>query len=228
MLPRQFILYICTINFITLFSVSAHSQKFSDAHIHTLPAYAIASVADLIDSTICGKELHKFRNAVDQRILWGLKVLDSSGVFNSGFLYGNNYWLGSRSQCLDTMNTARLLNSKQKILNETLYHDSQQQFPSFKVNYFVAHFRHNNTLQYHINMIQEDVISLGLCLPASCSINNLNVILKKILYDKIFLINDLYSMDFKLIEIKELKDDYEWLSSKMSSFVCVVLAFFSS
>ncbi|KAL6253555.1 hypothetical protein P5V15_012740 [Pogonomyrmex californicus] len=229
MLLRQFaiIFYIC-INVITLFNVSAHSHKFSDTRIHTLPAYAIASVADLIDSTICGKELQKFRNAVDQRILWGLKVLDSSGVFNSGFLYGNNYWLGSRSQCLDTMNTAHLLNSKQKILNETLYYDyydSQQQFPFFEVNYFVAHFRHNNTLQYHVNIFEEDVISLGLCLPASCSTNDLNFILKKILHDKIFLINDLYFMDFKLIQIKKLKDDYEWLSSKMLFFICAVLAF---
>ncbi|KAL6264246.1 hypothetical protein P5V15_004334 [Pogonomyrmex californicus] len=228
MLLRQFAftLYIC-INFITLFCVSAHIHEFHDVHIHTLPAYAVASMADFIDSTICRKELQKFRNAVDQRILWGLKVLDSSGVFNSGFLYGNNYWLGSRSQCLDTMNTAPLEISKRKklLLNNTLYHDPQKEFPSFEVNYFVAYFRHNSTFQYHVNMFEEDVITLGLCLPASCTINDLNFIMKKLFHDRIFLISDLYSMDFQLIQIKDLKDDYEWLSANASIFIYAALIF---
>ncbi|KAL6264678.1 hypothetical protein P5V15_004778 [Pogonomyrmex californicus] len=118
------------------------------------------------------------------------------------------------------MNT-RLLTSKQKISNNTLYHDLQKQFSPFEMNYFVAHFRHNNTLQYHVNMFEEDVITLELCLPASCFINDLNFILKKVLHYKIFLINDLYSMDFQLIQIKDLKDDYEWWSNNTLFFICI-------
>lgn len=59
----------------------------------------------------------------------------------------------------------------------------------------------------------QDLITLGLCLPASCSISELSVILERIFRDRALLVNDLYSMDFKLIEVKDVKDDYQWLFS---------------
>ncbi|XP_011706656.1 PREDICTED: uncharacterized protein LOC105461847, partial [Wasmannia auropunctata] len=111
-------------------------------------------MANLLNSTICGKELQIFRDAVDQRILWSLKVLDSNGKFKPGFVYGNNYWLGSRSQCIDTTNKIPLQLSKKK-LNTTLYRNLQNEFPPFKINYFAAHFRHNSTIQYHMNILNE-------------------------------------------------------------------------
>jgi len=67
-----FILCICT-NLAILFCVFAQTQEINAAHIEILPAYAIASKADFLNSTTCGKELWIFRNAVDQRILWSLK-----------------------------------------------------------------------------------------------------------------------------------------------------------
>lgn len=78
-------------------------------------------------------------------------MLDSSGVFKPGFLYGNNYLLGSHSQCLDTMNTVPPHISQ--LLNNTLYHVSQKELPPFQINYFIAHFRHNSSLQYHITAL---------------------------------------------------------------------------
>ncbi|KYN44570.1 Nose resistant to fluoxetine protein 6 [Trachymyrmex septentrionalis] len=223
-----FILYAC-VNFTILFCVSAHNlihksnNDNNDRYNYYLPAYAVASEASsLLNSTLCEEELLNFRNAVDQRILWSLRVLDSSGEFQSGFLYGNNYWLGSRIQCFDTMNTASLQISKRHLLNNTLYRDLQKEIPPFKVNYFAAHFKHNSTLQYHINVPNEDVMTLGLCLPASCSANDISFILEKIFRDRIFLISDLYSVDFKLIQVKNLKNDYEWLTSG-AIFICVIL-----
>lgn len=72
MLQRQFVFILC-INLVALFCVSAHIQEFNSARIRTLPAYLIASMADLLNLTTCGKELQNFRDAVDQRILWSLK-----------------------------------------------------------------------------------------------------------------------------------------------------------
>lgn len=75
MLQWQFAFTLCICTNLPAFvlCVSAHSHKFSDARIQTLPAYAIASIADLLNSTICGKELQNFRVAIDQRIPWSLK-----------------------------------------------------------------------------------------------------------------------------------------------------------
>ncbi|XP_039306609.1 uncharacterized protein LOC105205282 [Solenopsis invicta] len=150
---HQFTWYICT-NLVALFCVSVHTREFNDVYIQTLPAYVIASKAELLNSTTCGKELQNFRDAIDQRILWSFKILDSSGGFKPGFLYGNNYWLGSRSQCLDTMNRSPLM-SLREILNNKRYHNPQREVPPFKINYFVAHFRHNSTLQYRLNFFTE-------------------------------------------------------------------------
>ncbi|XP_050448535.1 nose resistant to fluoxetine protein 6-like isoform X2 [Cataglyphis hispanica] len=126
------------------------------------------------------------------------------------------------------MNTALLEDAERHTLNNTIYHDLQKKFPPFEVNYFVAHFKHNSTLQYHIKFYTiEDIITLGLCLPASCSINDLSLILKKIFRDRIFSISDLYSMDFKLIEVKNLKDESKWLLYDSIFFICILaLTFF--
>ncbi|XP_011705541.1 PREDICTED: uncharacterized protein LOC105460740, partial [Wasmannia auropunctata] len=175
-------------------------------------------MANLLKSTICGKELQIFRDAVDQRILWSLKVLDSNGRYKPGFVYGNNYWLGSRSQCTDTTNRIPLQISKQ-ILNTTLYHNLQNEFPPFEINYFAVHFRHNSTIQYHMNIFNEDVITLGLCLPASCTINNLSLILETIFRDRVIIIDNFNFTKFQLIQVKDLKYNNEWLFSGALPFI---------
>ncbi|XP_011634641.1 nose resistant to fluoxetine protein 6 [Pogonomyrmex barbatus] len=221
-----FIVRVC--HFVVLFctiSAQFHESNVTDTSIRLLPAYAVASKANLLEGTICGKELRDFRDAVDRRILWALKTLDSSGGPKSGFFYGNNFWLGSRSQCLDTMNRRRFEIAERHILNDTQYRDPQTEFPPFEVNYFAAHFRHNSTLQYHGHIRNEDLITLGLCLPASCSTNNLSFILKEIFRDRVLLISDLYSMDLSLVRVKDLKDDHQWLFSGAIPFILVVLIF---
>ncbi|XP_070524251.1 nose resistant to fluoxetine protein 6 [Cardiocondyla obscurior] len=218
------VLYICYS--ITLFCVSAQFGEPNDSNndLYALPAYAIASRASLLGSTTCGVELEDFQNAVDQRVLWGLKTLDSSGSPKPGFFYGNNFWLGSRSQCLDTMNRTPFQIAKRRKLNNTRYRDPQDEFPPFEVNYFVAHLRHNSTLQYHVGVQNENSIALGVCLPASCSVNNISLILESIFRDRVFLINKLYSMDLSLVEVKDLRDDHQWLLSGGPLFILIVLA----
>jgi len=69
------------------------------------------------------------------------------------------------------------------------------------------------------------MITLGLCLPASCTINNLSFILERIFRDEI--IDDFYFTDFKLIQLKDLKNDKnnknQWLSGGALPFIWYVL-----
>ncbi|XP_011054719.1 PREDICTED: uncharacterized protein LOC105146262, partial [Acromyrmex echinatior] len=117
------------------------------------------------------------------------------------------------------MNKTPIEFARQYMLNNTRYRDPQDEFPPFQLNYFVAYIRHNSTLQYHINMFDEDLITLGLCLPASCSTNNISFILEGIFRDRILLINDLYFVDFNLIQIKNLKDNHQWLLNGAIPFI---------
>ncbi|TGZ50217.1 Uncharacterized protein DBV15_12761 [Temnothorax longispinosus] len=112
------------------------------------------------------------------------------------------------------MNTAPLQISQPKILNNTYYRDPRKEFPPFQINYFVAYLRHNSAIQYHVNMFDENVITLGLCLPASCPTNNLSFNLEKIFRDRV-IFDDLYSADFQLIEVKDLNDDNKRLPHRV-------------
>ncbi|XP_014482754.1 PREDICTED: nose resistant to fluoxetine protein 6-like [Dinoponera quadriceps] len=210
---------------LVLLCAAKQIETSNDTNNRLLPAYAIASRADLLNSTTCKEELRDFRKAVDHRILWGLKILDSSGGPKPGFLYGNNFWLGSRSQCQDTMISDPLDLAEREILNITLYRDPREEVPPFEVHYFLARFRHNSTLQIHSTLTNEDLIALGLCLPASCSTNDLGFILEGIFRDRTLLVGNVYSADFKLVEVKDLKDDHQWLFSGAIFFIGFVLAF---
>ena len=88
-------------------------------------------------------------------------MLDASGEPKPGFIYGNNYWLGSRSQCIDSNNEMPFVLVQELLHNLTMYRNPEDEFPPFKLNYFVAHFRHNSTLQYHVNLPNEASLSIG-------------------------------------------------------------------
>ncbi|XP_077262625.1 uncharacterized protein LOC143897683 [Temnothorax americanus] len=74
-------------------------------------------------------------------------------------------------------------------------------------------------------MFDENVITLGLCLPASCPTNNLSLILEEICRDRV-IFNDPYSADFQLIEVKDLNDDNKRLPHWVY-YICAGLIGFS-
>uniref|UniRef100_A0ABM1JBE7 Uncharacterized protein LOC107073609 n=1 Tax=Polistes dominula TaxID=743375 RepID=A0ABM1JBE7_POLDO len=166
----------------------------------TLPVYGMLANAELLNSTKCGKELTEFRQAIDKRILWSLRVIDASGRPTSGFIYGNNYWFGSKDQCEDVENRNPLSLSKEVLQNNSKYRPIEDEFPPFEVKYFVANIRHNSTMQYHIVVDNEDLIVLGMCLPASCSKDQLFTLLEISLKDGTILQDELYLAHFSLVE----------------------------
>ncbi|XP_071650145.1 nose resistant to fluoxetine protein 6-like [Temnothorax longispinosus] len=121
------------------------------------------------------------------------------------------------------MNKTPLQISQHKILNNTHYRNPRKEIPPFQINYFVAYLRHNSTIQYHVNMFDEDVITLGLCLPKSCTTNNLSLILEEICRDRVFF-NDLYSADCQLIEVKDPNEDNKKLLHRVY-YICAGLGF---
>ncbi|KAH0564236.1 hypothetical protein KQX54_010492 [Cotesia glomerata] len=187
------------------------------------PAYGVSSYADILTPSVCKSELEKFKKAVDQKIPWSLKVLDSSGESKSGFIYGNNFWLGSKSQCLDLENTKSLELDPEFLKSISKYHNIDEEFPPFHLNYFIAHFYHNSTHQYQCRLRNEVLISLGLCLPASCSTDQLSTILEKMFEAKILAVGNLYSADYRLYSVRGGKNDYRWLLDWKIITTCIVL-----
>ncbi|XP_043275242.1 nose resistant to fluoxetine protein 6-like isoform X2 [Venturia canescens] len=150
-------------------------------------------------------------------------VLDSSGEPKSGFLFGNNYWLGSQNQCNDVANEKPFLLRQDFLKNASNYRKPDEEFPPFGLHYFVAHFRHNSTLQYHVRLPNEDLITLGLCLPASCTTEQLSSILETMFEKRTLVVGDLYAANFQLESVRDLRDDHTWLINARIIIVASIL-----
>lgn len=72
-------------------------------------------------------------------------AMDVSGRPQSGFIYGNNFWIGSHVQCLDISNTKQLEINNAKIEPLVTLYD----YPPYPMAFAMVHLRHNSTLQYH-------------------------------------------------------------------------------
>lgn len=52
---------------------------------------------------------------------------------------------------------------------------------------------------------------MGLCLPDICTTKELSELIIKIFKDRLLAVNNLYNADYQLLNVKNLKDNYEYL-----------------
>ncbi|KOC66018.1 Nose resistant to fluoxetine protein 6 [Habropoda laboriosa] len=211
-----------------LFSASIQAAvRNQQTMMETLPAYAMAVNNNVLNTSRCQEEMEQFREAVDRGVVWSLRMLDTSGEPGTGFMGGNNYWLGDRLQCKYLTSNVTLILSEKALKNNSRFRDPEKEFPPFELNFFSARFRHNSTMQYHIEIGDENQIILGLCLPASCTGQELGKMLQKVFDDRTLLVGRLYSADFRQIEIYDMKDDSEWLlNGKMIVIILILVLLF--
>nr|XP_034190369.1 nose resistant to fluoxetine protein 6-like [Osmia lignaria] len=200
-----------------------------EALMGNLPGYAITTGMQQLNSTRCRREMQIFRDAVDNGVLWSLRMLDASGQPTSGYISGNNYWVGNRQGCEFLSQKRQFPLSEKKIRNNSIYRNPAEEFPPFELNFFGAHLRQNGTVQYHMIVPIHEIIVLGLCLPASCSENEVGTMLKKVFDDRLLLVGQLYSTDFELMKISNLKDDHAWLlSGKIITILFILTVLFGT
>ncbi|XP_043578459.1 nose resistant to fluoxetine protein 6-like isoform X2 [Bombus pyrosoma] len=152
-------------------------------------------------------------------------ALDTSGVPSRGFVIGNNHWLGDQQDCKYFSENRTLFLSEEVRKNNSIYRNPNEEYSPFEFRFFVARARHNSTMQYHVEVEDEDLVTLGLCLPASCSIDDVATMLVKVFRNETLFIGKLFNIHFKLIEVFDLVDDRQWLlSAKMISIIGVLLS----
>lgn len=104
---------------------------------------------------VCGLEMQAYLTALHSSYDWALKAYDSSGRYRGQLLFGNDKWLGQMVFCLD--------------LNRQLPSEERKHF---ELEFYVADI----TLHLpHLNRTQ--LLSLGECLPKSCSAHDVQSIL---------------------------------------------------
>lgn len=128
-------------------------------------------------------------------------VVDASAKPASGFVFGNNFWLGSRDQC-NNMNkpiSSMISNRYERTMILNLLED----FPPFDVELKMAYVLHRSPMQIDLKIMLEHVLHLGLCLPKSCGNDDVQLLLQET-FNEIDSTQDM-KMQPKVLEVKDLK-----------------------
>lgn len=130
----------------------------------------------------CASDLEWLKNGIDNSEIWALMVQDVSGKHPSGFIWGNNFWLGMRDSC-------RLLNKPPKIhlrdtsLNSRLIKNVTDIASEIAVEYRMFYVNHSSEIQFDTGIFEFYGLHIGLCFPKNCSSSDVDVMSKNVFRD---------------------------------------------
>ncbi|CAB3384504.1 Hypothetical predicted protein [Cloeon dipterum] len=162
------------------------------------PFEGLLQLAAEKNDSLCHGHLGLVQNAMQNKEMWALKIFDSSGQPTPGFIFGNNFWLGSLTECEDV----------------NLKLQAGVASP-LKTHFIVANFRHNATIQELTGLQNEDLVTLGLCLPRSCGPEAVQPMLAA-LFDggaQPLALQRKMDLSLRLTNVRGVEDNSDWLLS---------------
>lgn len=111
-----------------------------------------------------------------------ISVQDASGKDTSGFMWGNNFWLGGERAChlLNDPPTISLIKSATRNMQENVTEIASE----FPVEYRMFYIRHTSSLQFDPDLFNKSVLHVGLCFPKACDHLQANYMATKIFEDR--------------------------------------------
>ncbi|CAH2001185.1 unnamed protein product [Acanthoscelides obtectus] len=185
---------------------SSRGSSFSEKLKGWQPLYGIGRLGREASDAKCRKELLELVEDIENKKVWALKALDASGTPEPGFFYGNNLWIGSHFQCVD------ISNRKPFEVNKNVPHaaPTPDDYPPFQMAFAMVYARHNSTLQQHTQLPSEWTVQLGLCIPKSCSSDDLKHLSKKYFSEDNLEFQNIYKVKLDVLDVKKLRDDAGW------------------
>ncbi|XP_055380628.1 uncharacterized protein LOC129611475 [Condylostylus longicornis] len=151
---------------------------------------------------VCGVELLAYLSALNNNIEWAQKAYDSSGHYRGEILFGNNLWLGQKTFC----NEINIMTNERK---------------HFEFSYSVSTISFRTSLPKNIT----NVIQLGQCLPKSCNLGDIKVILESDPHINYLISLNTTSTKFQILKIRPVPGDYNiWKEMKFKIF-CAFIVF---
>lgn len=147
-------------------------------------------------SNVCKTHMKQYLRALENGTIWADKMSDSSGRYTSQFFFGNDFWLGSKTEC-------------QEIQNKLYNH----QLPPFPIHFFVSKF----ILQLHG---KTRLLSIGLCLPRDCSAEDIKTMLEG---DAAVLISQKPKRSLIILSTRAVPGPYSIMADKKLHFLLTVL-----
>lgn len=130
-------------------------------------------------------------------------VLDASGTKPSGFVFGQNYWLGSRDGCEGVRRPVGITLSRN--YERVMHYSILTQSAPFGMDYRVIYMRHRSPWQVEIKVMSEQVLHIGLCLPSSCSSEEVKQLARYYVAGDLFAVDDMFDMKPEVLYMKDLR-----------------------
>ncbi|XP_049698754.2 uncharacterized protein LOC110374659 [Helicoverpa armigera] len=203
----------------------------------------------LVDHT-CWEELGLFFKELTDGKAWAYNALDASGRYGSGLFMGNRFWLGSKEQCLDLDQLSRKPNktgivadmeqndvshvSRQKYFDDEShqwrwmvhYEDTPMKvadsWPPYRLAYSTLGITLNITKS---NMIKSTDITLGLCMPYSCSPRDITSVINfSIMINDNLKTNNTTSRVARITSVRRVQGHYEFTSDRAAVLLLCITA----
>ncbi|KAH8339961.1 hypothetical protein KR067_003820 [Drosophila pandora] len=154
-------------------------------------------------SPSCYSHLQQVQRGILSKQPWAMKVLDASGTKPSGFVFGQNYWLGSREACRGVQRPVGVTLSRN--YERKMHYSILTQSAPFPMDYRVIYLRHRSPWQVEIKVMSEQVLHIGLCLPSACDSEEVKQIARDYVAGGTFAEDDIFDMQPEVLYMKDLK-----------------------
>nr|XP_036670767.1 nose resistant to fluoxetine protein 6 [Drosophila suzukii]XP_036670768.1 nose resistant to fluoxetine protein 6 [Drosophila suzukii]XP_036670769.1 nose resistant to fluoxetine protein 6 [Drosophila suzukii]XP_036670770.1 nose resistant to fluoxetine protein 6 [Drosophila suzukii] len=151
----------------------------------------------------CHAQLRQMQRGILGKQPWAMKVLDASGTKPSGFVYGQNYWLGSREACRGVQRPVGITLSKN--FDRVMHYGIITQQAPFDMDYRVLYLRHSSPWQVEIKLMSEQIIHIGLCLPSACNSEEVKNLAQDYVAGGMFTENDIFDIRPEVVYMKDLQ-----------------------
>ncbi|XP_050094113.1 nose resistant to fluoxetine protein 6-like [Anopheles aquasalis] len=163
--------------------------------------YGLISIAERdAMSARCYRELQRVYHGIQQKEIWAMKVLDASGSQEPGFMWGHNHWIGSEKGCEATR--APLSITLTDRYRRTMKPNLVSSLAPFELDYRIVFAKHQSAWQVEIKFQSENILHVGLCIPRSCSNDELHNLTARYFDESIVLAQDLYEFKPNVLEVK--------------------------
>ncbi|XP_017014310.2 nose resistant to fluoxetine protein 6 [Drosophila takahashii] len=204
--------------------IVAHNSPHETHLTRTSVIFGLTKVAN--ESSVsqkCHAQLRQMQRGILGKQPWAMKVLDASGTKPSGFVYGQNYWLGSREACRGVQRPVGITLSKN--FDRVMHYGIITQQAPFDMDYRVLYLRHSSPWQVEIKLMSEQIIHIGLCLPSACSSEEVKHLAQDYVAGGMFTENEIFDIRPEVVYMKnlQLKEEFFERASFRLLVACVLI-----
>ncbi|XP_062553181.1 uncharacterized protein LOC134218266 [Armigeres subalbatus] len=190
---------------------------------HSSVLYGLISIAERGElSDRCYDEMQQIYEGIKQKEIWALKVLDSSGIQEAGFMWGHNHWIGSEQGCLAAQTPLSITLSDRYRRN--MKPNLVKALAPFDVGFRMVYAQHQSAWQVEMKFLSENILHIGVCVPQSCSNGELFNLTERFFEERIIQAQDIFEFRPNVLQVKDLQLTEEFWSKPSLFIISITVA----